>query len=160
MTENEQIPPIPGPDGSEPSNTQLFVKRLFDEHPPGKFHEILKTGYIGLDGGDLILAKACSDHILSRAENGSGDIMRAMLLQAQIYERTGKPYRSNDLTNAYPGAFLMKTITELTRRTDALESTSPTADQNVTIEKHGDLELVRWGKLIVKMIRGISFSDL
>lgn len=103
MTENElpTIPGVPGGDAAiEPSPSQTIVKRLFDEHPVGEFQEVLRIGFTGLDGGDLTLAKACADHVLSRAVSGSGDLMRAMLLRAQVYERTGKKHQSNDLMNA------------------------------------------------------------
>jgi len=54
----------------------------------------------------------------------------------------------------------MKTVNELSRRTAELENTSQAGGQEVTIEKAGDLEIMRWGKTIVKCIRGVSFSDL
>jgi hypothetical protein len=83
-----------------PPRAQTIVKRLFDEHPLGVFQEVIRVGFTGMDGGDLVLAKACADYVLSRAETGSGDMMRAMLLRAYVYERTGKSQRSNELLSA------------------------------------------------------------
>jgi hypothetical protein len=54
----------------------------------------------------------------------------------------------------------MRTINGLSRRTAALETNIQTAGQVVTIEETRGGEILRWGKLIVKMIRGVSFSDL
>lgn len=55
---------------------------------------------------------------------------------------------------------MMTTIEQIKRKLGVLENTSPTTDQKVMIEKRGDMEFVRWGKLIVKMIRGVSTDDL
>jgi hypothetical protein len=54
----------------------------------------------------------------------------------------------------------MKTINELSRRTAELETNIQEDGKKVTVERRGCCELLRYGKLIVKCIRGISFSDL
>jgi len=54
----------------------------------------------------------------------------------------------------------MKTINELTRRTTELEAGIQEDGKKITVEQRGCCEILRWGKLIVKCIRGISFSDL
>lgn len=86
--------------GSELSLTQGTVKKLFDSHPLGEYQDVIRAGFAGLDAGDLALAKAAADFVLSRAETGSGDMMRAMLLRAYVSERTGKEHRANELMNA------------------------------------------------------------
>jgi hypothetical protein len=97
---DEPLAPEPGPDAHELSSTQILVRHLFDNHPAGEFQDILRVGFSGMDAGDLVLAKACADHVLTRAGTGSGDMMRAMLLRAFVYERFGKKNQSNDLMNA------------------------------------------------------------
>ena len=87
-------------DHGGPSRTHTIVKRLFDDHPSGEFQEVIRVGFTGMDAGDLVLAKACADYVLSRAETGSGDMMRAMLLRAYVCEQTGKEHRANELMNA------------------------------------------------------------
>lgn len=82
------------------TGTQTFVKRLFADYSPGSFQGMLRVGFTGLDDGDLVLAKATADYVLSRAASGSGDMMRAMLLRAMVYERSGKEGRGNELMNA------------------------------------------------------------
>lgn len=87
-------------DDDGPLPTKTLVKRLFDEHPPGEFQEVIHVGFTGMDSGDPVLAKACADYVLSRAETGSGDMMRAMLLRAYVSERAGKEHRATELMEA------------------------------------------------------------
>jgi len=55
----------------------------------------------------------------------------------------------------------MTTIERIKRRLGVLEDTSQASEQKVTVEKCGDLELVKWGRsLIVKILRGCSMDDL
>jgi hypothetical protein len=100
MAENKTPPPAPGADAPEPSKYEGAIKKIFSEHPSGDFQEIIRTGYRGLDRNDLDLAKACADHVLTRAESGSGDILRAMLLRSQVLERSGNISQCNALIDA------------------------------------------------------------
>ena len=87
-------------DAPRPSNAKQFVKDLFDEHPVSdEFREVLRAGYIGLETGDLVLARAAAENVIARAKSGSGDLMRAILLMAYVFERSGKGGRSEALMN-------------------------------------------------------------
>ena len=55
----------------------------------------------------------------------------------------------------------MKRFESIRNRLERLENRELQGRMKVTIEKHGDTELVRWGKnLIVKILRGCSTDDL
>lgn len=55
----------------------------------------------------------------------------------------------------------MSPIKALYRRLVSLEENQTEAtEQKVTVEKCGGLELVKWGNLIVKMLKGGSMDDL
>ncbi|MFA5346924.1 MAG: hypothetical protein WC294_02210 [Methanoregula sp.] len=97
MPNEESLPDASGADAPKPSKYGGAIKKIFDEHPSGDFQEIIRTGYRGLDRNDLDLAKACADHVLTRAESGSGDMLRAMLLRSQVFERSGNSVQCNAL---------------------------------------------------------------
>ena len=82
-----------------PSKYETVVKTLFEQHPVGGFQEIVRLGFHALDDNDPVLAKACAEHIIARAKSGSGDLMRAILLMAYVFERSGKGGRSEALMN-------------------------------------------------------------
>ena len=85
-------------DAPRPSNAKQFVKDLFDEHPVSdEFREVLRAGYIGLETGDLVLARAAAENVIARAASGSGSLMRAMILRAMVHEQMGSTARCNTL---------------------------------------------------------------
>jgi len=114
MTENENPSPA-APAADEPtaddktvsscsSEKKRFVKNLFDEYPiTDEFQEVLRVGFLGLETGDLILARAAADYTITRAASQSGNMLRAMLLRAYVYERSGNQHRHNELVNAVLG---------------------------------------------------------
>ena len=100
MSGKEPLPPTSGIDVPRPSKAKTFIKNLFDEHPVSdEFREVLRAGYIGLETGDLVLARAAAENVIARAKSGSGDLMRAILLMAYVFERSGKGGRSEALMN-------------------------------------------------------------
>jgi len=94
MVENETpSPAAPAPDASIESDkpvSRLSQEQLEIVHRPGgPFHDIVVVGYAALNVGDLKLAEACSSHVLERASQGSGDLVRALVLHAEVYLRRG-----------------------------------------------------------------------
>jgi len=51
-------------------------------------------------------------------------------------------------------------IRQLKKKIEQLEKMKDTEQAKLTTETHGDLQLVIWGKLIVKILRGVSMDDL
>lgn len=99
MAEKEPLPLATGTDAPPISPMRAAVRALFDENPPGDYYGVLRVGYRGLDDNDLTLAKACAEHVIARAPGGSGDMMRALLLRAHVYEKTGNQHRHDELIN-------------------------------------------------------------
>ncbi len=100
---DEPLPADTEDQALKPSPYKSIVKVLFEEHPAGEFREFLRIGQLALEANDLTLTKAIADHVMARATTGSGDMMRAMLLRAWVYERSRNISQFNTLINAVCG---------------------------------------------------------
>jgi hypothetical protein len=90
--------PIPEPEQETPASpVRLFVQTLFADHPPGILNEVNRVGMLALDEGDLRLARAAADFVLTRAPVHSGDLLRGQVLQALIEEKGGNSRRYDQL---------------------------------------------------------------
>jgi len=72
-----------------PSPAQIYAQKLFEDHPPGQLNEVNRAGYLALEEGDLRLAQAAADFVITRATEKSGDLLRGQVLRALIYEKQG-----------------------------------------------------------------------
>lgn len=62
-----------------------------------RFHEILRVGHSALEEKDLQLARAAVDHVITRAEPGSGDLARGLILLSMIMEAAGNKRKSEEI---------------------------------------------------------------
>lgn len=96
MMESVTSPPGTAPESPSTSG-QVLVRKLFEDHPPGPLNDVNRTGYFALEEGDLRLAQAAADFVITRAPEKSGDLLRGQVLRAFIYEKQGNTQKFSQL---------------------------------------------------------------
>lgn len=73
------------------------LKEIMAKPRSGRFTNISIVGYAAIEEHDFKLAKAAANHIIERAETGSGDLVRGLLLLSLAYETEGNHQKSDAL---------------------------------------------------------------
>jgi hypothetical protein len=71
------------------------IKEILARPKSDRFNKVAIVGYSALEEKDFKLANAAADHIISRAESGSGDLVRGLVLLSLISEAEGDMKKSS-----------------------------------------------------------------
>jgi hypothetical protein len=97
MADKESLPKqTPGDTLTEAAKIAIH---LIEKYPAGDLNDFIRDGYRAFEEGDLVLARAAANFVISRAPPHSGDLLRGIVLSSQVFGRVGDASQEKALLN-------------------------------------------------------------